>query len=226
MEQIFPGLSHAPNIHPFFVHFPIAFWLGAVLLYVLGSLRKHEGLLAAGRWLLYLGTLAAVFAVASGLWAEDAMGHDSPGHEFVHIHRNFMLVASAIAVVTTLVAFALRKRETAGARWTITALLLALAGVTTLGADRGAELVFRYGMGTASEAPSPAEEPHHHEAPPPAEETDQHEAPSPADETLPPSDKTTTPVDEPHQHETPHPPDETPPPANEPHQHGDPQHSH
>lgn len=163
MEQILPGLSHAPNIHPVFVHFPIAFWLGAALLCGLGCVRKHESLFAAGRCLLYLGTLGAVFAVASGFWAAEAMGHDSPGHDLVHVHRNFMLIASAIAVVTTLMALAMRKRKTAGARWTITALLLVLAGVTTLGADRGAALVFRYGIGTATEAPPPDDEPNQHD---------------------------------------------------------------
>jgi uncharacterized membrane protein len=155
LEEIFPGLAHAPNVHPLFVHFPIALWLVAGLFCLLGALRQREDFFVTGRWLLYLGTLGALVAVGTGLWAADSMGHDSPGHELVHVHRNLMLAASGIGLTATVAAFALRKRQSVGARWAVTALLLATIGVLTIGADRGAALVFQYGMGTAAQT-SPA----------------------------------------------------------------------
>ena len=154
LEEILPGLTHAPHVHPLLVHFPIALWVVAALFCVLGAVRSREDLFAAGRWLLYLGALGAVFAVATGLWAADTMGHDSPGHELVHVHRDFMLVASGIGLTATIAAWALRKRQSVGARWGVTALALATVGVLTLGADRGAALVFQYGIGVAAQ-PAP-----------------------------------------------------------------------
>lgn len=76
-----------------------------------------------------------------------------------------------------------------------------LLGVMTIGADRGAELVFRYGIGVAGEAPHPTEredEPGsdgaaHEVAPeaeaagaPPSGSSDQ-APPRPQDETAPPA---------------------------------------
>lgn len=44
MERLLPGLAAAPNIHPLFVHFPIAFWLAALLFCCLALLRPGAGL--------------------------------------------------------------------------------------------------------------------------------------------------------------------------------------
>jgi hypothetical protein len=60
-------------------------------------------------------------------------------------------------MIATIAAFALRKRQSTGPRWGITALAVATVGVLTLGADRGAALVFRYGIGTAVQTQSEAE---------------------------------------------------------------------
>lgn len=158
LEEIFPGLAHVPNVHPLFVHFPIALWLVAGLFCVIGSLRQRGDLFAAGRWLLYLGALGAAVAVGTGLWAADTMGHDSPGHELVHVHRDLMLAASGIGLTATTAAWVLRKRQSAGARWGFTALALA-----TIGADRGAALVFQYGIGTAAQAPPAVEDVDNHD---------------------------------------------------------------
>lgn len=152
-EEILPGLAHAPSVHPLVVHFPIALWLVAGLFCLIGVLRQREDLFAVGRWLLYLGALGAAVAVGTGLWAADTMGHDSPGHELVHVHRDFMLVASGIGLTATIAAWALRKRQSVGVKWGITALALATIGVLTIGADRGAALVFQYGIGIAEQAP-------------------------------------------------------------------------
>ena len=101
METLLPGLFSAPNIHPMLVHFPIALWLTALLFWGLSFLSKGDSLFKVGRWLLYLGTLGAVATVFTGYQATSMMGHDAPGHELVHTHRNFMIVASILAAVTT-----------------------------------------------------------------------------------------------------------------------------
>ncbi len=152
LEEILPGFAHAPNVHPMLVHFPIALWVVAGLFLFLGTVRQREDLFTTGRWLLYLGALGAAAAVATGLWAADAIGHDSPGHELVHVHRDLMLAASGLGLGATILAVALRNSQRALVKWGITALVLASVGVLTLGADRGAALVFRHGVGVGAQA--------------------------------------------------------------------------
>ena len=159
IEEILPGVAHAPNVHPMFVHFPIALWVVAGLFLLVGLLRRRDDLFATGRWLLYLGAIGAAAALMTGLWAADALGHDSPGHELVHVHRDFMLAASGLGLIATLGAAALRDRQHVAAKWAVTVLTLATIGVLTLGGDRGAALVFQHGVGVAAQTEPVADDP-------------------------------------------------------------------
>jgi len=151
LEKLLPGLTYAPNAHPMFVHFPIALWVVAGLFLFLGMVRQREDLFIAGRWLLSLGAIGAAAAVGTGLWAADAIGHDSPGHELVHVHRDLMLAATGLGLGATILAVALRNTQQALVKWGITAVVLVTVGVLTLGADRGAALVFRHGVGVETQ---------------------------------------------------------------------------
>ena len=77
------GLSDAANIHPLFVHFPIALLLTSFAAYILGSLFKKEELLITGKWFLYFGTLAAAVTVLTGLEAEKTVPHGGEVHEIM-----------------------------------------------------------------------------------------------------------------------------------------------
>ncbi|MED5369772.1 MAG: DUF2231 domain-containing protein [Myxococcota bacterium] len=176
MEQLLPGLTSAPNLHPMVVHFPIAFWVAATGAWSWAVVRKHDDAWRVGRWLHLLGMLGAVVAVGFGFWATEKMGHDTPGHDLVHVHRDLMLVVSGIALVITALAW-WRRDATRPWRVGLTLGSLVLLGLMTIGADRGAELVFRYGIGVAGEAPPHSDghdhshgdheaEPHGHDAQP------------------------------------------------------------
>ena len=153
MQSLLPGAAAAPNLHPLLVHFPVALWLTALLFWVIGALSRNDRLLASGRWLLYLGTLSGVAAVASGFLAADQMGHDAPGHEYVHIHRDYMLVATGLMIGVTVGALWTRRWEGIWHRWVLLGGLLIANAVAAMGADRGALLVFGYRMGTAERPP-------------------------------------------------------------------------
>jgi len=73
LEVLLPGAQHLQNVHPLVVHFPLAFLGGAALLYGLAWVTGRDSLATIGLWLLILGTIAAVTAVATGLWAEDGV---------------------------------------------------------------------------------------------------------------------------------------------------------
>lgn len=148
MDQLFPGLTSAPNLHPMVVHFPIAFWLAATGAWFVALVRKNDDAWRFGLWLHSLGMLGAAAAVAFGFWATEMMGHDSPGHDLVHVHRDIMLWASGVALVVTGLGW---WKRGAKLRVPLTLMSVVLVSLLAVGADRGAELVFRYGMGVAHE---------------------------------------------------------------------------
>ena len=161
MEQLLPGLSSAPNLHPGVVHFPIAFWVAATGAWLLAVARRRDDTWRFGLWLHLLGILGAAVAVAFGFWATEKMGHDSPGHDLVHVHRDIMLWATGLALLVTALGW---WKRTAKLRVPLTAMSVVLVSLLAIGADRGAELVFRYGMGVAHEAPPESAHTHSHDA--------------------------------------------------------------
>lgn len=162
MESLLPGLSFAQNVHPIFVHFPVAFWSLAVPLLAFGLFRDHEDAWTFGRWLVYAGALSALIAVTTGYIATDKMGHDSPGHGLVHVHRDFMIATAVLGLVAAGLAFAFRNATDRARRGAVLAAMSVCALVMTLGADRGAELVYRYGVGVSHEPP-PEDDGHDHD---------------------------------------------------------------
>ena len=133
-----------------------------VLFALLGALSKRDDFLQTARWLLYLGTLGAIVATASGVLAANQLGHDGAGHDLVHVHRNMMYGATLLAVAVSGIVFFLRSRNDMAMRWALVGLLLLSTAAMTLGADRGALLVFRYGIGTAGQEPPHSEHGHEH----------------------------------------------------------------
>ncbi len=145
MPAILPGLRSMLNYHPLFVHFPIALWIAALIFEALAVIRSSDALHRAATWALYLGTLFAIPAVASGLFAADSVPEKGPAHEVVETHENLMLLSSSVALGLSILAFFKRNSFTAGLRKFFLLALIVLAGLLTIGSDRGAQLVYQYG---------------------------------------------------------------------------------
>ncbi len=179
------------------VHFPIAFWISAAGAWLVAVVGRKDAPWRFGLWLLSLGTAGALLAVALGFMAADAMGHDTAGHELVHDHRNIMLATTGLALLLTGLAWWQRK---AGRAWRVglTVGSLVLLALMTLGADRGAELVFRYGMGVANETPPHEDHEHADEDHEHADEDHEH-----ADEDHEHADEAHGHADEAHEHGSP-----------------------
>ncbi len=162
MEQMLPGFHAALNVHPMFVHFPIALWLTALLLWLLAVTTRRDDLFTAGRWLVYLGAIGAAASVTTGFVATARMGHETPGHDLVHAHRDVMVVAASLGGLVAAAAFFARRRSTVMLqRWLLAGLLVTNL-VLVVGTDRGALLVFGYGIGTAGLEPPHGGHEHHH----------------------------------------------------------------
>ncbi len=151
--DFFPGLKGMLNYHPLFVHFPIAFWLAALLFEVIAVWRASEEMHRTATRLLYLGTFCALFAVYTGLMAQVAVMEVGPAHDVMEIHEKIMLITTSFAVGLCMLAFFPRKNFTAGLRKLFLAGLLVLAALLAVGADRGAQLVYQYATSVNLPAP-------------------------------------------------------------------------
>lgn len=153
IELLFPGLAALPNVHPVFVHFPIAFFWGALALEGLAILYQ-ERLHIAATWMFYLGTFSAIVTLPTGFIAMNALAAAWPlglsvtDHAYIHTHRNWMVAGTLVAIVLVLYLFWINRRQQwVSQRWRLLSGLAVLAVLIALGADRGARLVFEFGIG-------------------------------------------------------------------------------
>jgi uncharacterized membrane protein len=140
-----PGLKSMLNVHPLFVHFPIAFWFAALLFEALAIWRSNDDWHRTAVRLLYLGTLAACFAAFTGWLAESSVLPTGPVQSVFAIHETLMLITTSFAAGLCLFCFAKRAKFTAGPRRILLIGLIILAVLTAVGADRGAQLVYQFG---------------------------------------------------------------------------------
>lgn len=153
---MFTGVQHLQNLHPLVIHFPIAFLMGAALLYIAAWLLKNERFAHSAFVLLLLGALSLAAAVAMGLYAEEGvMLSLSVREQLLEQHEAYMLATLGLCTALTLWAVLARpfpKRS----RALFLFLYLAMIGVMALGADFGGRMVYDYNAGgTACRQPIP-----------------------------------------------------------------------
>jgi uncharacterized membrane protein len=146
METLFPGLKAMENIHPVFVHFPVVLLPLALVVQALALWHRREDCHRAALWLLWLGTLGALAAAGTGLLAEKKVFVPEPGWEVIELHETLMLVATGLAAALSVLALVLRRRLTRSIQILLLVGLLALSGVLVVGADRGGQLVYQFGV--------------------------------------------------------------------------------
>ena len=151
----FQGLRSLQNYHPLFVHFPIAFLLGATLVYALAWAARRETWAWTGLWMLLLGTLGGAASVWTGLgaWNSVMIAPSVRDHILVY-HRALMLIVFALSLVLSLWALSARPMPRRG-RMAFVTLLVVTAALITIGADFGEWMV--YGYNTGGSLPQPIE---------------------------------------------------------------------
>lgn len=83
----FKGLDQVFNVHPVFVHFPIALLPTTLLFYAIGILKKKDRFLFAGRLCLFLTLLSTIVTVITGLLAADSFSHNETIHRIMMTHQ-------------------------------------------------------------------------------------------------------------------------------------------
>jgi predicted CXXCH cytochrome family protein len=145
MSRLLPGWDSALNHHTAYVHFPIAFWLAALLFEAVALWRRNDSIHRAAVWLLWLGSIAGTFAVATGLRAQGMV--PSGIGNVLQTHKDLMLISYFLALALSAFALFARRHMTFRLKAILLAGLAVLACFTVLGTDRGAEMVGRYGFG-------------------------------------------------------------------------------
>ena len=135
------------NVHPLFVHFPVALLLTALALEVVWWIARRKWLREGATVTLTLGAVGAVAAVITGLTAARAVGEADAAHVIVESHESFAIMATALAVA--LAAVRLLKWDRGGMRWLFLALLLATGVLLAWAAHLGGRLVYEFGVGTS-----------------------------------------------------------------------------
>ena len=154
-----------PNWHPLLVHFTIALLGIATLLFGTAAIwrgrRWSPGIEAAANWNLWLGAGVTAPTIAAGLQAAQTVAHDEAAHIAMETHKYWALGTATLFVLLALWN-GLRVRRSTPVSFGFVALL-AVAAVGLAGTGlRGAELVFRHGVGVLA-LPEAAGKKHSHD---------------------------------------------------------------
>ena len=144
----------APNIHPMIVHFPLVLLILAVLLDVTGLfLKKDNWLTKAGLLLYLLGTIAAVVAFLTGRAGSDNLDIPANIIPAVNDHADWAEITLWFFIIYTIVRLAIGiMLKSLTKIIVIPMVLIGFLGIYFLyqTGDRGAKLVFGYGLGTGN----------------------------------------------------------------------------
>ena len=125
-----------PNLHPQFVHFPIAGGIFFFLLLAVSFVFKKEGARTAALWILPLTALGALAAATTGLLFEEFFPHPHEGeaHALMDLHETLGLVTAGVFLLFSLLVWLFKKSS---ARIFPIALLIAAIGSASLVAFTG-----------------------------------------------------------------------------------------
>lgn len=137
------------NVHPLFVHFPIALLMVAVGLGALGFILNNDRIRYAAAWNLVLGALGAAAAVATGLMAEGTISAGGAVADLMHIHKTLGLAALGMAVPLAAWRLWSRGRMSRPIHAAFLALMLAMVIVLAVGAHYGGRMVYEFGAGAS-----------------------------------------------------------------------------
>jgi len=148
MLEFLPGISAMRNIHPLFVHFPIAFLSVFFVIELISTVLGIERTRRIASWFLYFGTLGAIVAVAAGFRAAATVPHPHAVHDIMENHEHLMVTVLAISLLLSFWRiFAGRSLSSITLRIIYLILAFVMVAAMTLGADYGGLMVYKYGVG-------------------------------------------------------------------------------
>lgn len=157
----FSGLTKLFNVHPVFVHFPIALLPLVLLFFGLGIWLKWSSFLIAGRATLYLACAAVIITVLTGNAAAESFPHNEAIHQMMETHQHTGYIILGLTLLLTFWSFWQRAHVPRGA-WGFL-LVAAFASYFVLQtADIGGRMVYLQGAAVKPMVPM-MEKGHGHE---------------------------------------------------------------
>lgn len=148
MLEFLPGINAMANIHPLFVHFPIAFLTAFFVVELFATIIGLERIRRLASWFLYFGTLGAIAAVGAGFRAAATVAHAQEVHPIMENHEHLMVGVLALALLLSFWRiFAGGSLSSVTLRVIYLILALVMLGAMTVGADLGGLMVYKYGVG-------------------------------------------------------------------------------
>jgi uncharacterized membrane protein len=143
LKEIIQGKPIDRATHPMLIHFPIAFYVGALGLDVLSRAGTFPSAPLAATWLILAAFVGFGGAATAGLVDRSTMKPGSRVRKLATRHMLFQYAAVAIFVVN----FAVRWSGRHQARSSIAWIVLDVVGVLIMmiGADIGGQMVYKLG---------------------------------------------------------------------------------
>lgn len=160
---LMPGLMGMNNIHPLLVHFPIAFLSIFFLVDMLGCLLKKPQWRDIASYLLYFGTVGAIFTVIAGFVAAYSVPHNDVVHAIMERHESFGVSVLTLAVILSFWRFKKGIMVLGGGNTFFLLVSGLMCLLMVLGADLGGLMVYKYGTAVQATQSQSADESHHHE---------------------------------------------------------------
>lgn len=141
------------EVHPALVHFPIAFWIAAIVLELHAIRRPSRTTTRVAYGLLLAGVVGGVLAAAFGLVAFLTLpAHSSETGSLMYAHLGLALGALVLFSVCAVTRWP-RRAQPLPMRWTI---VLGLGGMLVVAAGFiGGHIVYRGGAGVAPDVLAP-----------------------------------------------------------------------
>ena len=131
-------------LHPKLVHFPIAFFIGALGLEIIALMFKNENLHRSALTLYVAAALITPVVVWSGL--EEAE-HLNLHHPILDLHRRFALLTMWGALITLPVFWIIHRRSKNIFRVIFLVCAVMIVAFVTMAGHNGGRMVYEYGVG-------------------------------------------------------------------------------
>lgn len=157
-----------PNWHPIFVHFTVALFTAATVFYIFSYLVKNLHFIKlayeleiVGKWCLWTTGIIVIGTILSGLYAYNTVEHDTPSHIVMTNHRNWA-IPTAVAIILVSIWSIWRTYNKKAINLIFILAISIVQGMLLSTAWRGAELVFRYGIGVMALPKADSDARNHH----------------------------------------------------------------
>jgi uncharacterized membrane protein len=139
-------LNSAMNLHPMFVHFPLALLPAALLFLLLAWWLGSERCLFAAKASLIVGTIGTLVAVISGWNAGESIPHNEVIHRMMETHKYAAIIVFIVAGILAIWSRWLTLANRRSLIWFVGVLTLANGLLVSVG-DLGARMVYQQGAG-------------------------------------------------------------------------------